>query len=124
MIRNWALAALVALASTTHAEWVEVTGSHRSTIYVDPATIEKHGDVRRFLSLTNLVEPDKDGNMSHRNIEEHNCKEERYRSFQAEYFSGPMASGRLTRTQSQPSTWRYAPPNSVGLEILAFVCKP
>lgn len=68
----FALLMLVCLGA--RSEWVEVTGSHRSTIYVDPATIEKHGDVRRFLSLTNLVEPDKDGNMSHRNIEEHNCK--------------------------------------------------
>ena len=124
MRKSGAILALLLLCGVSWADWVEVTGSHRSTIYIDPTTIEKTGDVRRFLSLTNLVEPDKDGNLSHRNIEEHNCKEERYRSFQAEYFSGPMGSGKLTRTNSQPSTWRYAPPNSVGIEILNFVCKP
>ena len=116
------LLTLIVLGGAALAEWVEVVASERSTIYVDPATIEKRGDIRRFLSLTDQREPDKDGNMSHRNIEEHNCKEERYRSFQAEYFSGKMGTGTLTRTNTQPTTWRFAPPESVGLEIMKFVC--
>ncbi len=106
-------------------QWVRVSvGESGTVLYVDPSTIRKDGNLRRFWSLYDFLKPDKHGDLSSRGVEEIDCKEERRRDLQEDWFRGPMGSGERSGGSNRPTEWRYVAPGSTGAAIMKFVCSP
>lgn len=104
------------------ADWVIVGESPESTVYVDPATIRKEGDLRKVWGIQDLKERDKDGEKSRRYREEYDCKGARKRYLSATTHSETMAGGTPLLTTSDPSPWTDIRPGSVADDILKQVC--
>ncbi len=114
---------MVAVSGGAWAQWVEVSANERGTVfYVDPTTIKQNGNLRRYWMLTNLAKADKDGDLSYRALAEVDCKEERTRRLQEDYFRAPMASGQGSGGLSSPTEWRYVAPGTSGESLMKFVC--
>jgi hypothetical protein len=114
---------LAALSSGACAQWVRVSqGESGVAIYVEPSTIRKNGDLRRYWELHDLAKADKIGNLSYRAVIEADCKEERRRGLQEDKFRGPMASGEISGSIGSPGEWGYVAPGSTGWTVLLFVC--
>ena len=56
----------VMFSSTSFAGWAEVAENVNGTYYLDFERIRKHGDYINFRELIDLLEPDKDGNLSYK----------------------------------------------------------
>lgn len=123
-MRNAILALVIFAASgTACAQWVMVTeGESGNKLYVDPNTIKKRGDLRRYWQLYDLAKADKNGNLSYRSVIETDCKEERMRVLEEDIFRGPMASGEISGSSWSPTEWRYIAPGTTGVVITKFVC--
>jgi len=113
---------LTLAAAPAWAEWVKVGENDHAFYYIDPATIRKNGDLRRVWEITDLKQRSKYGVMSRRVLNEYDCKEERQRILSLSTHSDPMANGRTISSDSEPSEWDYAPPNTSVQTILRIVC--
>jgi len=124
-MKHMIIAVLSLAASTAWADWVKVTESQTFSIYLDPATISKSGDMRRAWQLTDykeLVLPER--YLSSLDLLEFDCKEGRRRMLSFSEHSGPMGTGpvRSASSTGAPSPWRNDPPASVGEATRAYVC--
>jgi len=113
---------LLLAAGPAWAEWVLIDESEYANTYVDPATIKKDGYVRRAWVLHSRKSPDKDGDLSYKGLEEFDCKQEKGRVLQVDYFSGKMGTGRRTGSSNRPEDWGYFAPDSAGGTMLKFLC--
>jgi hypothetical protein len=115
--------ALAAVSGGACAQWVRVSeGESGTVLYVDPSTIRKNGNLRRYWELHDLAKADKIGNLSYRAVTEADCKEERSRGLQEDKFRGPMASGEISGSIRSPGEWSYVAPGTTGWKVLLFVC--
>jgi hypothetical protein len=112
------------LAGPALAEWVKIGYSDLGTLYIDPATIRKDGNLRKIWVMTDLDRRDKDGEMSSRSRQEFDCKGERSRILSGSTHSEPMASGRTLRRVEFDNLdkWSQIPPSSIAEAILERVC--
>lgn len=113
---------LAAVSGVAMAEWVEVGESDSLSLYIDPATIRKDGNLRRVWVIHDLKQRDKDGVMSLRGLLEYDCKEARSRDLSSSTHSGPMAGGKMLDSYSSRGNWNYIPPGTTGEAVLKFVC--
>lgn len=116
------LCLLALVAVPAWAEWVKVAESNDATIYVDPATIRKDGDLRTVWTVHDLKEKGKSGEMSRRALEAHDCKEARYRTLSYSLYPEPMSGGQLLRTNDYVSRWTVSVPDTPPWDIARFVC--
>jgi hypothetical protein len=65
---------LAVVSSSAAAEWVEVSKSETVTVYADPATIRKAGDMVKMWTLSDYKTPD-DVHRSRVYQHEYDCKE-------------------------------------------------
>jgi len=114
---------LMILSYSAWAEWVLVSQNDETQIYIDPATIRREGDLRRFWTLTNLKVRNKSGDMSWRSRDEINCKKERDRSTSITTFSESMLGGRVTGNFNYPNgEWSDIAPSTLMSFAMAYVC--
>lgn len=113
---------LAAMSPGAMAEWVQVAESDKTVYYIDPATIRKNGNFRRYWSILDLKQPGKDGEMSMRALVEYDCKEERSRHLSATVHSKPMASGEILISSSSPLDWDYIAPGTIFKYVFEFLC--
>lgn len=114
---------MVAVSGGAWAQWVKVSETDSGTvIYVDPSTIRKNGNLRRYWGLHDLARADKDGDLSLRGLVEVDCKEERRRSLQEDWFRGPMGSGERSGGSNRLGEWTYVAPGTSGETVMKFVC--
>lgn len=113
---------LLSCALPLHAQWTPVDGSEKSYDYVDWQTLRAEGDLRRVWTLHDLLQRDKDGDMSYRNHLEYDCAGGRYRSLQSLFYAGSMATGRLTGRSEAPSPWRVVSPGTIGATVMRSAC--
>ena len=97
---------LLIVATSVRADWVKVGEDDGAVIYVDPATVEKAGDVRRAWSLSNMRLPRGDDVASFRTLDDFNCKEGRRRTVFRVTYSGPMATGKVLDS-GKPMLFRF-----------------
>ena len=117
----WAL--LLIVATSVRAEWVKVGEDDGSVVYVDPATLEKAGDVRRVWTLTDTKLARADDVVSFRTLDDFNCKEGRRRTVFRVTYAGPMATGKVLDS-GQPMLFRFENvyPYSPGGWQFEYVC--
>ena len=113
---------LTLAAAPAWAEWVKVAETDVIITYIDPATIRKDGNLRKVWTIQDLKQRHKDGEMSRRALDQHDCKEGRYRTLSISEHSDPMGRGKMLSSYSEPGKWNDIPPETVAQEIMRIVC--
>jgi hypothetical protein len=109
-------------ASAATADWVAVGETPQATIYIDPETIRKDGDLRKVWGIQDMKERDEDGERSRRFREEYDCSGSRKRFLSATTHTDPMAAGKVVNTISEPSPWSEIKPGTFAEDALKLVC--
>ncbi len=117
------MAMLAAMSGGAWAQqWVAVSENSQADFYVDPSKIRKNGNMRRFWQLIDAKPDQKGPGMSYRGLHEVDCKEERTRVLQLDWFSGRMASGQRLGGGTLTSDWDYVAPGTSDAAVMKFVC--
>ena len=114
---------LVLVAQPAIAQWVKVSVTDGQTVYVDPDTIKRIGEVSRALEMADLSHPGPNGARSMRILSEYDCQEQKSRMLQITAFSGAMGSGTIVGIENKPTEWSYTPPKTSAASLLQYACK-
>jgi hypothetical protein len=124
-VRAVLLALALLVAGSARAEWEKLAEAGDTVFYLDPATIEAKGDLRRVWQLRDWKAPDDRGRRSARILREYDCREPRNRVLAATEFDGPKGTGKRLRSSGfAPAPWEAVAPDTVGALMLARVCAP
>jgi len=124
-----ALVTLLVLSSVpAHAEWVAIGYSESLggyTVFVDPDTIRRNGDLVKVWALTDYTTIQTVGDssfLSSKAQNEFDCAEERQHELAVTWFSGNMGNGNGVWNTSDETKWRPVAPGSVGQGVWKFAC--
>jgi hypothetical protein len=115
---------LMLVAAPACAEWVRLGESDAAVAYLDTATLEADGYLRRVWRLTDLKVRDPRGERSRTFLNEYDCKEWRVRTLSISIHSGPMATEKVIAKHDTPDDWKDVAPGTAGAEVLILVCRP
>ena len=107
------------------AEWLLVDQNANATVYVDPATMRRSGDLVRLLVLDDLKTAHTrgaDAYWSSRAHEEHDCANERFRLVALAQFSGPMGTGAVIYERTLESKWAPIPRGTLAQSVWKYAC--
>ena len=123
------LITLLVLSSVpAYAEWVAIGYSESLggyTVYVDPNTIRRKGDLVKVWVLTDyttLHTVAGSSFLSSKAQNEFDCAEERQHELAVTWFSGNMGNGNGVWNNSDETKWRPVAPGSVGQGVWKFAC--
>ena len=118
--------AAAAAAQTPGAEplWEKLGETPVLTLYMERASVQRDGGIRRVIEMQDLKVPDPDGVLSRRYTNEYDCENQMHRIGRMTSWSGPQLSGRKLFDLSDWGYWRKIPPN--GLFAVGFrqLCPP
>ena len=124
MKKLFLLGLMTMLTCSAWAEWVRAAESNKTTLYIDPATIRKDGNIRTVWILRDLKQREPSGSLSFVEQFEFDCKNERSSVMSMRSYSMPMAGGELLKDyQFRGSDWSDIPPRAVSYDILKIVCR-
>ncbi|MDP2761779.1 MAG: hypothetical protein Q8O64_15555 [Sideroxyarcus sp.] len=116
---------LAVVSSSAMAEWVNVGSNENLAIYVDPATVQRVGNMAKMWHLTDFKRAKKDMGewyLSAKDQNEYDCKEVKLRRCASSQHSKNMGGGKVVYSDSYITKWRPVPPDS-GIEIMwKFAC--
>ena len=124
----WLQIALLVLSSgPVYAKWMLVSGEDKIglTVYVDPDTIQREGNLVKMWSLIDYKKTEiipGDSLLSIRRQNEYDCTEERTRMLASMWFSGNMGSGRVVHSDSDEGEWKPVAPGSASEGLLKIAC--
>ena len=106
----------------TFAEWTKVGTSVKGTTYfLDFDRLRKHDGFIYYWWMSDLLKPDKDGDLSYISYNQGDCKLFRYMQLSISYHSGPMGTG--VRNDITPGgEWYYPTPKSSNEFVLNQAC--
>lgn len=108
------------------AEWVVIDHGRDGTVdyYLDPATIQSSGSIRKVSELQNRPKSaDQLGMRSIVNSSEYDCQQNKYRYVSARGYVGEMAAGRELNYVDRPGEpWRYVPSYTFVQLVQKYVC--
>jgi len=122
---------LAVVSSSAMAEWVEIAGSAKGTdetevitVYTDPDTILKTGNMVKIWSLTDYKITEEESCVtSARQKDEYDCKEKKHRILFIAFYSGHMGKGETVFIDNERGDWHQPLAGSVDEAILDFVCR-
>jgi hypothetical protein len=132
-MRIFLLFFLLIAAVPASAEWVKVGKpdssffSRESAYYIDPATIDKNGNLRRVWQIHDMKEKGSQGERSILESVEYDCAAKRMRTLKATGKSQRMARGEIIPLKSVFSEWvslRSGKEDEKLFEVLNAVCAP
>ncbi len=116
---------LAVVSNSAMAEWVGVASNKYTAIYVDPASIQRSGNMSKMWILTDYKTANKDmgeAYLSTKDQNEYDCKEVKVRRRASSQHSKNMGGGKVVYSDSYTTRWKPVPPDS-GIEILwKFAC--
>lgn len=116
---------LAVVSNGAMAEWVNVGSNETTAIYVDPATIQRSGNMAKMWHLTDYKTASKDmgeAYLSTKDQNEYDCKEVKSRRRASSQHSKNMGGGKVVYSDSYTTKWKPVQPDS-GIEILwKFAC--
>lgn len=116
---------LAAVSNGAMAEWTSVGSNESTAIYVDPASIQRIGNMAMMWHLIDFKTAQKDMGekyLSTKDRNEYDCKEEKLRRRAFSEHSKNMGKGEIVYSDSYTTKWKPVPPDS-GVEILwRFAC--
>ena len=117
---------LVAASGSAGAEWTQVGTSDTSTVYADPATISKDGNIAKMWHLLDFktVQSRPYGlpYWSQKTKQEYDCTEARERTLEFHHYSENMGNGDVTHTDSEPGDWKPVLPGTPGAARRELAC--
>jgi len=117
---------LVAASGSAGAEWTQVGTSDTSTVYADPATISKDGNIAKMWHLLDFktVQSRPYGlpYWSQKTQQEYDCTEARERTLEFHHYSENMGNGDVTHTDSEPGDWKPVLPGTPGAARRELAC--
>jgi len=113
------------------AEWREldtISTYGGFTIYGDPTTLRLDTEKRLakmwvLYDFKTVQKSSKGAYLSMKELWQFNCKEERYRSSTASYFSDHMAHGNLVFNQLTEGSWISVPPGTISAGLAELACR-
>jgi hypothetical protein len=130
--RRWPLAyvslfitLLVLSSAPAYAEWVEVGITDEATVYADPDTIRRKGDLVKMWYLHDFKTTQtvlKKSYVSSRSQDEYDCTEDRHRALASTSFSGHMGSGKVRSSYSIKGKWEPVPPGTITQALWKVAC--
>jgi hypothetical protein len=113
----------ILISSSSYAEWKYVTtGTSGNDYYIDYQSIKKNNGYYYYYALTDLLEPDKDGDLSYSAYRKVDCKVFRTFSLSEFYYSKNMGKGKLTNNPNKNPEWRYPAPGSMTQRMISELC--
>ena len=116
---------LTVVSNSAMAEWVDVGSNEYTTIFVDPASIQRDGNMAKMWHLTDFKTAQKDMGdkyLSTKDQNEYDCKEVKLRRRASSQHSENMGKGKVVYSDSYTTRWKPVPPDS-GIEIMwKFAC--
>ncbi len=109
-----------------YAEWVEVGITDEATVYADPATIQRKGDVATMWHLHDFKTTQtvlKKSSLSSRSQDEYDCTANRHRALASTSFSGSMGSGTIRSSYSIKGKWEPVPPGTTTQSLWNVACE-
>jgi surface-adhesin protein E len=117
---------LLLSSGPAYAEWVAVDKNDDGrTVYVDPATIRRNGDLVKMWTLLDYttVQTVVQGLfLSMRQELQFNCAEKRQQLLASTMFSGNMERGYAVYSDLDEGKWRPVAPRSIGEVLWEFAC--
>jgi hypothetical protein len=127
----WSLITLLGLSvGPVYAEWVDVGGKVEKgltvyTVYVDPTTIRRNGDVVTLWALFDFktIQSIVGGPwLSSKTQRQFDCVEERVRLLGFMTFTGNMGSGEPVYSNSEESKWEPVAPDGIDRKLWEVAC--
>jgi len=112
-------------SSPAYAEWVEVGITDEATVYADPDTIRRKGDLVKMWYLHDFKSTQtvlKKSYLSSRSQDEYDCTEDRHRALASTSFSGNMGSGKVRSSYSIKGKWEPVPPGTMTQTLWKVAC--
>jgi hypothetical protein len=126
-VRGFLLFTLIAVANNVAwAEWVAVGTSEPSTLYADPASIQKAGDLVKMLDLLDFKSAQVTGNyryQSSKTLSEYDCKGEQSRILYFSWHSARMGRGNIVHIDSDSNEWLPIAPRSGVEKLWKIACE-
>ena len=130
--RRWPLAyaslfitLLVLNSAPAYAEWVEVGITDEATVYADPDTLRRKGDLVKMWYLHDFKTTQtvlKKSYLSSRSQDEYDCTGDRHRALASTSFSGNMGSGKVRSSYSIKGKWEPVPPGTIAQTLWKVAC--
>ena len=115
---------LLLISPLAQAEWVRMFQNiHGTAYYMDPTTIEHHGNMRRVWEMESFKEATKEGLHSIRLYKEYDCKQELGHFKRYVAHTGPQATGEIMGNVETPSQWKTVNASPAGKLVFSEVCK-
>jgi len=115
---------LLLITPLAQAEWVRMFQNiHGTAYYMDPTSVEHHGNMRRVWEMESFKEATKEGLHSIRLYKEYDCKQElgHFKKYVAH--TGPQATGEVMGNVETPSSWKTVNASPAGKLVFSEVCK-
>ena len=115
---------LLLISPLAQAEWVRMFQNiHGTAYYMDPTTIEHHGNMRRVWEMESFKDATKEGLHSIRLYKEYDCKQELGHFKRYVAHTGPQATGEIMGNVETPSQWKTVNASPAGKLVFSEVCK-
>ncbi len=111
---------LTMASNSVLAEWKQVGSNENTTLYIDPVTIQREGNLAKMWHLTDYRKPTRDISepyLSAKDQHEYDCKQAKSRRRAASQHSENMGGGKVVYSDSYVTRWKPVPSGS-GVEIL------
>lgn len=116
---------LTVVSTSAMAEWIDVGSNKNTTIYVDPTSVQRTGNMATMWHLTDFKTDQQDMGekyLSTKDQNEYDCKEMKARRRASSQHSKNMGEGKVVYSDSYKTRWKPVPSDS-GIEILwKFAC--
>jgi hypothetical protein len=115
---------LLLISPLAQAEWVRTFQNiHGTAYYMDPTTIEHHGNMRRVWEMESYRDATKEGLHSIRLYKEYDCKQElgHFKKYVA--YTGPEAKGEVMGSVETASEWKTVNASPANKLVFSQVCK-
>lgn len=113
---------MIGIANIASAEWVKAGEGKANNLYIDPSTIERHGNFVRLTQLFDFFEI-QDDSISNTYYVEYDCSQKFVRILSIVGHSGRMGSGRVVFSSNDVLEWHYAHPDSLVGKLMSYVCE-
>ena len=132
MTRLILITLLVLSSGTAYAEWVSVGSDGKLTIYVDPDTIRREGDIVELWELLDFKTIQVETGRAHWKPRisylstmiqyDFDCALERTRARVQEWFSGNMGSDNMVSIDADADNWRLVAPENLSHPLWKIAC--
>lgn len=116
----------LSIGGPAYAKWVPLGDNNKMTVYADPDTIRRKGNLVKIWVLmdykTAQTSAAGKSYLSSKGQSEFDCAEERRRTLAYRFFSGHMGKGNVVFTNSDEDKWEPVEPGSVGQIMWKLAC--